>query len=452
MDAQRAMLDEMMGMNRNLDNPDAEIQDYRDERVCKHFLLGCCPHDVFSKTKIDLGQCEGMHDEALQERFQADVKKEEEEEGGRERRRGHVSRDRDAYERELEAVLREYIHEADKKIARGRKRTDVSSGADAPAQQEAPPRAQDRDPPPPSTARGPGNGVGIGTLGGGGGGREGGREEDRWTCPPTRCFCGWRRRSQRRWRRRKRREEGEVEEAMKLNEKAEALQQEREETQKELLAGTGTQGEREGRREGRRRHGDRGPGVGHPPDRAFHNNGSCPSSPSSPAPPPPPTAIPSSADPNARLRVCDVCGAFLSITDNDKRLADHFWWETAPGLRPFAGETEGDPGAENEAGKEGGREGGREGGQERAEFEPRAGAGAGTSVGPESKQEPEPGSRTGGREGGREGGGRDYGREFGKDRDRDRYGGRDEHYGRGRERRSRSRSRSRSRERGGRRY
>jgi len=31
MDAQRAMLDEMMGMNRNLDNPDAEIQDYRDE-------------------------------------------------------------------------------------------------------------------------------------------------------------------------------------------------------------------------------------------------------------------------------------------------------------------------------------------------------------------------------------------------------------------------------------
>jgi len=30
-DAQRAMLDEMMGMNRNLDNPDAEIEDYRDE-------------------------------------------------------------------------------------------------------------------------------------------------------------------------------------------------------------------------------------------------------------------------------------------------------------------------------------------------------------------------------------------------------------------------------------
>lgn len=47
-DAQRAMLDEMMGMNRNLDNPDAEIEDYRDEvrfvveRLCP-FLLPALP-------------------------------------------------------------------------------------------------------------------------------------------------------------------------------------------------------------------------------------------------------------------------------------------------------------------------------------------------------------------------------------------------------------------------
>lgn len=42
------------GANRNQDNPDAEIDDYGDRRVCKHFLLGCCPHDVFRQTKIDL--------------------------------------------------------------------------------------------------------------------------------------------------------------------------------------------------------------------------------------------------------------------------------------------------------------------------------------------------------------------------------------------------------------
>ena len=29
-------------------------------------------------------------------------------------------------------------------------------------------------------------------------------------------------------------------------------------------------------------------------------------------------------DVNKKLRVCDVCGSFLSILDSDKRLADHF--------------------------------------------------------------------------------------------------------------------------------
>lgn len=29
-------------------------------------------------------------------------------------------------------------------------------------------------------------------------------------------------------------------------------------------------------------------------------------------------------DVNQKLRVCEVCGAFLSISDNDRRLADHF--------------------------------------------------------------------------------------------------------------------------------
>jgi hypothetical protein len=31
MDAQRALMDELMGANRNLDNPDAEVTDFRDD-------------------------------------------------------------------------------------------------------------------------------------------------------------------------------------------------------------------------------------------------------------------------------------------------------------------------------------------------------------------------------------------------------------------------------------
>jgi hypothetical protein len=34
--------------------------------------------------------------------------------------------------------------------------------------------------------------------------------------------------------------------------------------------------------------------------------------------------LPPGADVNQKLRVCEICGAFLSISDNDRRLADHF--------------------------------------------------------------------------------------------------------------------------------
>lgn len=52
-----------MGVNRNLDNEEGVIDDFRDERVCKAFLCGLCPHDLFSNTKQDLGACDYLHDE-----------------------------------------------------------------------------------------------------------------------------------------------------------------------------------------------------------------------------------------------------------------------------------------------------------------------------------------------------------------------------------------------------
>lgn len=39
--------DELMGVNRNLDNEEGVIDDFRDERVCKAYLCGLCPHDLF---------------------------------------------------------------------------------------------------------------------------------------------------------------------------------------------------------------------------------------------------------------------------------------------------------------------------------------------------------------------------------------------------------------------
>jgi hypothetical protein len=46
MDEQRALLDSLMGFNRNSDRLDGELTDFRDERVCKFYLLGMCPYGI----------------------------------------------------------------------------------------------------------------------------------------------------------------------------------------------------------------------------------------------------------------------------------------------------------------------------------------------------------------------------------------------------------------------
>lgn len=38
---------------------------FDDPRVCKSFLLGCCPHDILASTRMDLGDCPNVHDLAL---------------------------------------------------------------------------------------------------------------------------------------------------------------------------------------------------------------------------------------------------------------------------------------------------------------------------------------------------------------------------------------------------
>lgn len=69
MDSQRELLDSLMGINRNNDRREEQITDYRDERVCKFFLTGMCPNDIFVNTKMDDGPCEKIHSEALKESF-----------------------------------------------------------------------------------------------------------------------------------------------------------------------------------------------------------------------------------------------------------------------------------------------------------------------------------------------------------------------------------------------
>ena len=67
-DAQRALLDSLMGMNRNHEG--ADIVDYKDDRLCRPFLHGICPIDGFINTKMACGSCDKIHSEEFKEQFQ----------------------------------------------------------------------------------------------------------------------------------------------------------------------------------------------------------------------------------------------------------------------------------------------------------------------------------------------------------------------------------------------
>uniref|UniRef100_H2YSU0 Uncharacterized protein n=1 Tax=Ciona savignyi TaxID=51511 RepID=H2YSU0_CIOSA len=72
MTALSAMLDELMGKNRNAAPNDKtnEIH-WSDEEICKHFLCGFCPAELFTNTRSDLGTCNKVHDEKTKQAYQA---------------------------------------------------------------------------------------------------------------------------------------------------------------------------------------------------------------------------------------------------------------------------------------------------------------------------------------------------------------------------------------------
>lgn len=42
-----------------------------DPKVCRSYLVGTCPHDLFTNTKQDLGSCPNAHNEALKAEYEA---------------------------------------------------------------------------------------------------------------------------------------------------------------------------------------------------------------------------------------------------------------------------------------------------------------------------------------------------------------------------------------------
>ncbi|KAK3148792.1 hypothetical protein QOZ80_3AG0208730 [Eleusine coracana subsp. coracana] len=104
MDAMRKQLDVLMGANRNGDVEEVS-RNYYDRDVCRLFLAGLCPHDLFQLTKMDLGPCSKVHSLQLRKDYEE-----------------AKSKGSESFDRELEDVIERLIVECDRKIQRALKR------------------------------------------------------------------------------------------------------------------------------------------------------------------------------------------------------------------------------------------------------------------------------------------------------------------------------------------
>jgi len=103
------LLDELMGKDRNLLPADRQNRGlhFSDAEVCKYFICGFCPNELFVNTKSDLGPCTKVHDEACKQEFQSSKKK-----------------NTYPFEREFLQYLERLIDDLDRKIKKGHERLD----------------------------------------------------------------------------------------------------------------------------------------------------------------------------------------------------------------------------------------------------------------------------------------------------------------------------------------
>merc|ERR1719410_1664928 len=113
MEDARALLDSLMGHNRNADMDDEEQQRqkgrWKSSEVCKHFLVGFCPYGLFEGTRAELGPCGRLHEEVLRSAYNAEASE----------------YTKAKYERRFLGFLRDLIHSLDRKIARGQEHLDM---------------------------------------------------------------------------------------------------------------------------------------------------------------------------------------------------------------------------------------------------------------------------------------------------------------------------------------
>ncbi|KAL9603845.1 MAG: hypothetical protein Q9219_000954 [cf. Caloplaca sp. 3 TL-2023] len=65
---QRKLLEQLMGAGASSRHAQLSLT---DPKVCRSYLVGTCPHDLFTNTKQDLGPCPKVHSEPLKTEYEA---------------------------------------------------------------------------------------------------------------------------------------------------------------------------------------------------------------------------------------------------------------------------------------------------------------------------------------------------------------------------------------------
>ncbi|KAL9126304.1 MAG: hypothetical protein Q9217_004630, partial [Psora testacea] len=65
---QRKLLEQLMGAGASSRHAQLSLT---DPKVCRSYLVGTCPHDLFTNTKQDLGPCPKVHSEPMKSEYES---------------------------------------------------------------------------------------------------------------------------------------------------------------------------------------------------------------------------------------------------------------------------------------------------------------------------------------------------------------------------------------------
>ncbi|KAJ1526952.1 hypothetical protein ONE63_008500 [Megalurothrips usitatus] len=112
--AAAALLDELMGRNRNAIGDKPKDLNWEDPEFCKMHLVKFCPHDLFVNTRADLGACNRLHDDEAKNQYDKST-----------------SYKKQQYEDDFVRFCQGMISEVERKIAKGKSRLALIGKADS---------------------------------------------------------------------------------------------------------------------------------------------------------------------------------------------------------------------------------------------------------------------------------------------------------------------------------